>query len=124
MKALANLISYYDGKQRRPLRVSGLGKDYNVITNHVKTIVDRSVSMLMGAGVEFDLPGEGESAQDEIINRVWDANRKDILLHDVAQFGSIYGTPAIKIIPDGRQAIDGKVTHRLVALNPYNLTIY
>jgi len=46
MKALANLISYYDGKQRRPLRVSGLGKDYNVITNMVKTIVDRSVSML------------------------------------------------------------------------------
>lgn len=124
MKALASLVSYYDGKQRRPLRVSGLGKDYNVITNMVKTIVDRSVSMLVGGGVEFDLPGEGESPQDEIITRVWDANRKDILLHDVAQFGSIYGTPAIKIIPDGRQAIDGKVTHRLVALNPYNLTIY
>lgn len=124
MKALASLVSYYDGKQRRPLRVSGLGKDYNVITNMVKTIVDRSVSMLMGAGVEFDLPGEGESEQDAIINRVWDANRKDILLHDVAQFGSIYGTPAIKIIPDGRQGIDGKVTHRLVALNPFNLTVY
>jgi len=124
MKFLAWLVSYYDGKQRRPLRVSGLGKDYNVITNMVKTIVDRSVSMLVGGGVEFDLPGEGESPQDEIITRVWDANRKDILLHDVAQFGSIYGTPAIKIIPDGRAGIDGKVTHRLVALNPYNLTIY
>lgn len=124
MKSLAWLVSYYDGKQRRPLRVSGLGKDYNVITNMVKTIVDRSVSMLVGGGVEFDLPGEGESPQDEIITRVWDANRKDILLHDVAQFGSIYGTPAIKIIPDGRAGIDGKVTHRLVALNPYNLTIY
>lgn len=124
MKSLANLISYYDGKQRKPLRVSGLGKDYNVITNMVKTIVDRSVSMLMGGGVEFDLPGEGESKQDAIINMVWDANRKDILLHDLAQFGSIYGTPAIKIIPDGRVSINGIVTHRLVALNPFNLTVY
>ena len=80
--------------------------------------------MLMGGGVTFDLPGEGESEQDIIINTVWDANRKDILLHDLAQFGSIYGTPAIKIIPDGKVGINGKVTHRLVALNPFNLTIY
>lgn len=123
-KQLDNLIAYYNGAQRKPLKVTGLGKDYNVITNHLKTIIDRSVSMLVGAGVEFDLPGEGESAQDELITTIWDANKKDVLLHDLAQFGSIYGTPAIKIIPEGKTSMTSIVTTRLVALNPYNLTIY
>lgn len=123
-KAMDPLIAYYNGAHRRPLKITGLGKDYNVITNHAKTIVDRSVSMLVGAGVEFDLPGEGESEQDKVIDLVWNANKKDVLLHDLVQFGSIYGTPALKIIPDGKQALDGTVTTRLVALNPYNLSIF
>jgi len=121
---LSGLMSYYYGNQRKPLKISGLGKDYNVITNHTKTIVDRSVSMLFGAGVEFDLPGEGESEQDKVIATTWDANKKDVLLHDLGQFGGIYGTPAIKIIPNGKVAMDGTVTNRLVALNPFNLTIH
>jgi len=121
---LSGLMSYYYGNQRKPLRISGLGKDYNVITNHTKTIVDRSVSMLVGAGVEFDLPGEGESEQDKVISTTWDANKKDVLLHDLVQFGSIYGTLALKIIPNGKAAMDGTVTNRLVALNPFNLTIH
>jgi hypothetical protein len=123
-KAMNPLIAYYDGVHRRPLKITGLGKDYNVLTNHTKTIVDRSVSMLVGAGVEFDLPGEGESEQDKIISLVWDANKKDVLLHDLVQFGSIYGTPAMKIVPNGKVALDGTVTDRLVALNPYNLSIF
>lgn len=121
---LANLVAYYNGNQRKPLKISGLGKDYNVITNHVKTIIDRSVSMLVGSGVEFDLPGEGESEQDAIITQVMDTNKKDVFLHDLVQFGSIYGTPAVKIIPNGKVAMDGTITHRIIALNPYNLTIY
>ena len=123
-RELAVLIDYFNGSQRKPLKISGLGHDYNVITNHAKTIVDRSVSMLVGAGVEFDLPGVGESAQDAVIDTVWNANKKDVLLHDLAQFGSIYGTPAVKIIPNGKVALDGTVTNRLVAINPFNLTIY
>lgn len=123
-QAYNSLINYYNGEQRKPLKITGLGKDYNVVTNHVKTIIDRSVSMLVGAGVEFDLPGEGESEQDKIIDLVWNANKKDVLLHDLVQFGSIYGTPAIKIIPNGKTALDGTVTTRLVALNPYNLSIF
>ena len=123
-RELSVLIDYFNGSQRKPLKISGLGKDYNVITNHTKTIIDRTVSMLVGAGVEFDLPGVGESEQDAVIDTVWNANKKDVLLHDLAQFGSIYGTPAIKIIPNGKVAMDGTVTDRLVALNPYNTTIY
>lgn len=120
---LDKLLEYYNGAQRKPLRLTSRGVDYNIITNHTRTIVDRSVSMLMGNGVTFDLPGEGETPQDELLTRVWDANKRGILLHDLAQFGSVYGTMALKIIPDGVMGIDGVVTYRLVALNPYNLSV-
>lgn len=123
-QAMLDLIKYYEGDQRKPMKLTGLGKDYNVITNHAKTIVDRSVSMLVGAGVEFDLPGEGETPQEILINTVWDANKKAVLLHDLVMFGSIYGTPAIKIVPNGRTALNGTITYRLVALNPFNLSIF
>lgn len=123
-KGLVDLLAYYNGKQRLPLKLTTLGKNYNVIANHVKTIIDRSVSMLVGAGVDFDLPGEGDTPQGQIINKVWDANNKDVVLHDLAQYGSIYGTMAMKIIPDGRMSITGETTFRLVPLNPFNLTIY
>lgn len=123
-KRLVELINYFNGNQRKPLKISGVGKDYNVVTNLTRTIVDRSVHMLVGAGVDFDLPGEGESEQDRYINDVMDANNKDILLHDLAQFGGIYGTPALKILPYGRTLMNGGVTHRIVALNPFNLSIF
>lgn len=121
--ALAGLKAYYDGRHKEPLKVSMLGKNYNVISNYIRVIVDRSVSMLVGAGVEFDLPGQGESEQDAIIKKAWDANKKDILLHDLVQFGCIYGTAAIKIIPDKRKAGDGSETFRLDAINPFMLSM-
>lgn len=121
-KNLAVLSNYYDGKQKRPIFVNK--HDYNVISNQLKVVVDRSVSMLIGGGVEFDLPGEGETEQEVLINSIWDANKKDVLLHDLCQFGSVYGTPFIKILPAGKMTMTGQVTDRLVALNPYNTTIY
>ncbi len=117
-KSLKELAAYYDGVHKRPLKVTTLGKDYNVITNQAKVIISRTVAMLLGGGVEFDLPGEGDTPESLFIDGVWKANNKEKLLLDLVQFGSIYGTPAMKIIPNG---IEG--TFRLVALNPYNLSI-
>jgi hypothetical protein len=122
-EALGGLESYYRGEQRRPLKISLLGKDYNTIVNLCRVIVDRSVGMLMGAGVEFDLPGEGESAQDEIIGKTWDANQKDSLLHDLAQFGTIYGTEFIKLIPGGRVSRYGDLVTRLIVPNPEQMVV-
>jgi len=121
-QGLSVLGNYYEGKQALPLKVRS--HDFNVITNHAKTIVDRTVSMLLGGGVEFDLPGEADTAQDKLINLIWDANKKNVLLHDLVQFGSIYGTPFIKIVPGGKTSLTGVVTDRLVALNPYNVSIF
>jgi len=124
-QALSELYAYYEGRQRRPLRVSPSGRDYNVLANMTGIVIDRSVSMLVGGGVDFNTPGmddESENSPHEYIEAVWDANNGDILLHDLVQFGSIYGTPYIKIIPNGRE-YEGKIYPRLVALNPYNMVI-
>lgn len=122
-KRLAALLAYYQGDQRRPLKVTLLGKDYNTIVNLCRVVIDRSVSMLFGPGFEFDLPGEGETKQGEYIARVWDVNKKDAFALDLGQHGSTCGTPFIKIVPNGRVARDGQIVPRLVALNPFNMTI-
>jgi len=122
LKEITELIAYYYGQHKRPLKLQA-GKDYNVISNHIKTIVDRSVSSLVGQEVTFDLPGEGDSPEQQFIDGVWKANKKQILLHDVAQFGTIYGTEFIKIVPRGIVDNTGTITYRLVALNPLNVII-
>lgn len=128
--ALSELWEYYEGRQRRPLRMTQTGKDYNVLANLTGVIVNRSVSMLVGPGVDFNVPETKEDADPaeantphEYIENVWEANRGDILLHDLVQFGSIYGTPYIKIVPDGREW-NGRLFPRLVALNPFNMAVF
>jgi hypothetical protein len=118
-KMLNELKQYYDGRQRRPLLPAPLGKDYNVLANLSGIVVNRSVSMLVGPGVDFNIK---DKTAHEYIDLVYQANKGDILLHDLAQFGSIYGTPFLKIVPNGREW-NGATYHRLVALNPMNLVI-
>jgi hypothetical protein len=118
-KMLNELKQYYDGRQRRPLKPAPLGKDYNVLANLTGIIVNRSVSMLVGTGVDFNIK---DKAAHEYIDNTYAANKGDILLHDLAQFGSIYGTPFIKIVPGAREW-NGDIYSRLVALNPINLII-
>lgn len=119
---LSELRMYYDGNQRQPLKITLLGKNYNTITNLTGPIVDRSVFMLMGGGVKFE-NDESREEQEEIIRSVWKANKQYELLSDLAQFGGIYGTAFIKIIPGGARDELGNVTARLIALNPSMMTI-
>lgn len=116
---LLELQQYYEGRQRRPLKVKPSGKDYNVLANMTGIVISRTVSMLMGGGVDFSIADE---TAKETIDKVYEANHGDILLHDLAQFGSIYGTAYMKIIPDGTVYQD-KTYPRLIALNPYHMLI-
>ncbi len=92
---------YYVGDQTPQLKRRPNQIDYNAIANVIKTIIDDSVSLLFGYGVKFDLPGEGETPQDEYLKEVWDLSKQQILLHDVAKTGAETGTCAIKIIENG-----------------------
>jgi hypothetical protein len=92
--------------------------------NFVGLVVDRAVTMLFGKGVEFDLPGEGETEQQTYIDAAWDANKKKILLQKLATFGAESGTCFVKLIPDGIIGRDGQTYTRLVPQDPKLVSVY
>jgi len=131
------LYDYATGKQMPQLRVREGQADDNIILNFTGLVVERSISLLLGGGVEFDLPGattqemaDGKkeiikSEPAQVLDDIWDTNKKQILLHKVAQLGSRYGTCYIKIIPEGMESrkFPGRKIARLIALNPRWMTV-
>lgn len=111
------LRAYALGQHKRQLKVKLGQADDNLTTNFMGLIVERAVSMLYGDGITFDLPGDGGTPQDDYLAAVWAANKQAILLHKLAQTGATFGTPFVKIIPDGITFL-GKPYPRLVALSP------
>jgi len=116
----AYLIDYYQGVQKKSLKTSKEGVDFNVTVNLASLIVDRTVSMLFGGGLEFK--NDSDEAK-KYIDAVWDANKKDILLHDFGQNGAVYGTLYAKILPDDLVTDDNKSTFGIVALSPINMIV-
>ena len=111
---------YYQGNYRKQLRIKPMQADDNIGLNFSGLIVDRSISMLLGNGIRFDL-GDNQPAQ-EYIDKVMKANKINILLHKAAQYASIYGTGYLKIIPGGaevRSSTENIFVPRLVAVDPY-----
>jgi len=120
------LRDYRQGVQRRQLKVRPGQSDDNIVMNLAGLIIDRSVSMLMGAGFLVDLPGDEETPEDRYIELVFRANNKDIFFQRVALLASEQGTGYIKIIPNARfDVMDGQevTLPRLVAVDPAWVTM-
>ena len=117
------LANYYSGDHRPQLvrrmdAKTGKLVDDNITQNFVGLAVDRSVSRLFRGGVKFKLP-EGASAQQEYLDRVWDLNKKEIILYQVGLHGAVYGTPYFKVSPDGLiDPYTGTAYPRLIPLDP------
>ena len=73
-KMIERKREYRKGIQAQQIEVKH-GANDNITVNFVGLVVDRAVTMLFGNGVEFDMPGEGETPQDELIRGTWDANK-------------------------------------------------
>src|SRR5687767_15507717 len=93
------LGNYYQGDQRKQLKTKQGQQDDNVIINYVGLAVDRSVSRLYKGGITFKTP-DGAKEQQEYLDKVWDLNKKEIILYQVGLHGAVYGTPYFKICPD------------------------
>ncbi len=119
---LATYRDYYEGLQKRQLKAKPGQADDNLTLNFIQLIVERSVSMMFGQGIEFQLPGEPESPNNVYIDECWSANNENLTLHKMAQFGSINGTCYVKIVPDGVTYRDRKYP-RLVTLDPMLMSI-
>jgi hypothetical protein len=117
--------NYRAGIQKKQLKTKQGQPDYNIVMNFTGLVIDRSVSMLFGKGIEFDYGevAEGQTNPNEdYINKVWAANRKEILLHKFGLNGAEIGTWYCKVIPDGVE-YQGKLYPRLVCLDPMLMTI-
>jgi hypothetical protein len=109
---------YYTGDHPAQLKIKTGQADDNVTLNWIGLAIDRAVSMLIGDGVKFDVP-EGAEAQQEYIDAVWDGNKREILMHEIALDGAAFGTPFIKIVSDGiTDPFTGVTIPRLVLLDP------
>lgn len=106
--------AYRKGVQKAPLKSA----DDSVIINFCGLIVDRSVSMLFGKPIRFDLPGESDSPEQIHVDSVWEANRKQFLLKVIGLYGAEAGTCYVKLLPDGAFDKAGNPITRLVAIDP------
>jgi hypothetical protein len=108
---------YREGRHKQQIKPKPGRTDDNVYINFSGLVIDRSISMLFGKGIEFDLPGEGDDTpEDKYIKAVWDANKQEIFLHKLGMSGGTDGTGYIKIVPDELE-FNGIVLPRLVKLN-------
>ena len=85
---IKNRRNYRNGVQKAPLK----SEDDCVIVNFCGLIADRSVSMLFGKDIAFDLPGESDSPEQVYIDEVWRANHKQDILKSAALYGTEAGT--------------------------------
>ena len=115
---------YYVGDHEPQLKTRYKQVNYNATANVIKTVIDDAIALLFGYGIGFDLPGEGDTPEDKYLQEVWDLNRQEILLHNVAKVGAETGTCAVKIIEDGIYSQKmGRNVPRLVVQDTVFLTI-
>lgn len=115
--------AYRHGDQKKQLEIRH-GADDNITVNFIGLVVNRAATLLFGAGVEFDLPGEDTEPVKIFIDATWDANKKAILLNKLATLGAEDGTCYAKLLPDGIVGRDGKKYTRIVPQDPKLVEIF
>ena len=115
-------VNYRRGEQPKPLKVKAGQHDDNVTINLSGIVVDKTVSAMLGDAVKFDLPGDENSAEQEYINKVMEANRSEIFLYNACVAAADGGTGFIKIMPD-MLPYKGKLYPRLDVINPAYITM-
>lgn len=83
MKEIQLRRNYREGRQRDQLNVMLNGPNDNVKRNIIGKAIAQSMHLLLGQGVDFDLPGDDGTPEDQWLKACWEANKKNLLLKDV-----------------------------------------
>lgn len=127
-RTIAQARAYRLGDQPHQLKVRQGQYDDNLVLNFTGLIVDRSVSQLIGEGIAFAFEGDAVPPQEDYINAVWDANKREILLHRAALSAAEAGTGYL-MLNDPAQGMGGMVGQdgveypRLQLLDPAFVTM-
>lgn len=122
IETIENNRNYRRGEQPKTMKVKFNRADDNISLNFIGLAISRSVSLLFGKGVEFDLPGE-DNPDQEYVDTMYSLNRKEILFHKVAMAGAEAGTAYLKIMPDYYER-EGVKYPRLVNILPEIVEIH
>lgn len=119
MDAIDKRRNYRRGKQDRQLAVKELQANDNLTVNFTDLVVRRSVSLLLGNGVDWDF---GDNVEDlpkeaDYIKRMYTVNHEEVLLQKAATFAAEAGTGYIKILPGEKSDAGGELP-RLVVVDP------
>lgn len=108
---------YYEGQHKRQLKHKPMQADDNLVENYLGLVVERSISMLLGDGVQFELP---DDSTQELITEVMKANRSNIKFYEAAQNAAIYGTGFVKLSPGSVESKDREnvMLTRIIVLDP------
>jgi hypothetical protein len=112
---------YYDGEMPNPLAVEKDGVDDNILLPKIGQIAEKIVSFLLGDKLEFttgENEGEDSEGQESDIDLLWDANRKEQILHSLALTGTLTGHCWMRVEP--RLTLPPKI----VPLNPEHCSVF
>ena len=89
----------YIGDMPDTLKVDKSKPNDNTKVNYIRTVVDKSVSVLFGTGLTFDLDATAEerTPPELWLDEVLRVNRFAVLLQKLGINGAIYGHPFLKI---------------------------
>lgn len=95
----AKLWEYYEGDQKRFLKVREGEPDYNVTVNLCARVIDQSINFMLGKLPKFDLPGEDDTQQAGL--DAW-CRAADIeeFLNDLFVNAAVTGHAFVKLMPD------------------------
>lgn len=125
IKTIGQRRDYRRGFHKSQLYVKPNQYDDNITINYTGLIVDKSVSLLFGKGIEFEHPDESAK---EWLDACWDANKQEILLHKMGEYGAEDGTVFVRLLYDpaieaGAFGKDGMLYPRMIVLDPMTCTI-
>jgi len=111
---------YYEGRAPDPLLTKPGQINDNVKINLARPLVEKGISFLFGKEVtwQVDETAAADNDTEQFLKQIWDANDKQLLLHELGQNGALGGIAAIKVDPQPGGQFD------LINLDPTELQLF
>jgi hypothetical protein len=123
VKPIVQARAYRLGFYNPQLKVKLNQFDDNIGLNLAGLLVNRVVSQMLGGGFTLDFEGDTETANEQYVNGVLEANKQEVLFHRAGVSASEAGTGYLLLIPDGVVGEDGVIYPRLQLIDPAFVTI-
>lgn len=109
---------YYDGRQKKFLKIRDGEPDYNVTVNLCARAVNQSVNFMLGKMPSFDLPSESNEIGKALLNGWAQAIDLEDFLNDLLTSAAVTGHAFVKLLPDDTVGV------RLVALDSSLVSVW